>query len=334
MGFKLRDQSDSPTGPDDELADVSAPSKKKKKKKKGLGRSRIAAAKGLAILPSLFTLANGLCGFASIFLASRPKATEPAMSPDLPFGWTPLTFAALFIFLGMVFDALDGTIARLTGQTSDLGGQLDSMSDMVTFGVSPAFLAVQLVDVETPFLSVSQDHWFDRLTLLIAGIYVACTALRLARFNIEIDNPEESDHMSFKGLPSPGAAGTVGSLVLLHEHFLARATDHPGIAPSSVAMVAIMLLVAVAMVSRLRYAHVINRYVRGRAPVEYIAIAVSIGLLLAIWPQRALAAGLVIYALSAPSVWLWRKLSRRPEPATGPSNNSDAQQKQDADQAP
>lgn len=264
-------------------------------KARSISRGRRAARAGIAVLPTLFTLGNLLCGFAAIFFASRPAGV------DLPWGWTTLEFAAVFICLGMVFDGLDGRIARKTGQTSDLGEQLDSMADMVTCGVAPAFIAVQLVGIETPFLSAHGDKLFDRLTLVVAGIYVACAALRLARFNIELTQPEEADHASFKGLPSPGAAGTVASLVLLHQHLLSRQTpDHWTIMFSSIAMVVIMALVAFAMVSKIRYMHVINRYFRGRTSFGRIVIIVALLGLLVIWLQVTLAAACVAYALSAP----------------------------------
>lgn len=280
-------------------------------------RRRVAARRGLAVLPTMFTLGNLLCGFAAIFFASRPEGTP------MPLGWTPLTVAATFIFLGMVFDGLDGRIARLARATSELGEQLDSMADMVTFGVAPAFLVVQLVRIETPFFSEAAhaDDVFDRIGMVVALIYVACAALRLARFNIESAGDDIDDHMSFKGLPSPGAAGTVTSLVLLHEHFRAQIGEPTTTAQSwplwlsAWSMVAVAFLAALAMVSRLRYVHLLNRYVRGRAKIETIAKVVIVGLLLLVHPQGALAGALVLYALSAPVGWLWRRMRRPKGPA-------------------
>lgn len=267
----------------------------------------------VAVLPSLFTLANLLCGFLAIFFASRPP------DGDLPWGWTPLTLAAVFVFLGMLLDALDGRVARLTGQTSDLGEQLDSMADMVTFGVAPAFLAIELVGhsiggVGTPFLGTAKvDTFFGRVVLVIAATYVACAALRLARFNIEKGGPAHAHQQRFKGMPSPGAAGTVCSFVLLHQHFLAnRAVAHWSVSAAAVAMVAIMLLVAVAMVSRQRYLHVANRFFRGKAPFATIVKVVLIAALLVLWPQVSLACAFALYALSSPIEWLWQRAARGP----------------------
>ena len=286
---------------------VRKPGKSKDTQSDAGKRRRHRAAKAtVAVLPTMLTLGNLLSGGAAIFLASRSADTT------LPWGWSALTFAAACIFLGMVFDGLDGRIARLTGTTSELGEQLDSMADMVTFGVAPAFLAVQLVGIGTPFLSEKGDAYFDRITLLIAGIYVACTALRLARFNMEMAEPEESDHLSFKGLPSPGAAGTVASMILMHQHFLAHLKpNHWLLALSEVGMAAIMLLVAFAMVSHLRYVHVLNRYFHGRARFGTITRIVVVLLLLMVDPPTAIASAFVIYAISAPGMWLWHNLIRK-----------------------
>jgi CDP-diacylglycerol--serine O-phosphatidyltransferase len=184
--------------------------------------------------------------------------------------------------------------------------------------VAPAFLVVQLVHIGTPFLSHDADFYFDRATLMIACIYVACAALRLARFNVEVKGPAVLDHMYFKGLPSPGAAGTVASLILLHQSLLGKTDpNHWTVRAAAVGMVAVMLLTAVGMVSRLRYVHLINRYVRGRLRFRTLAYGVMIVLLLVIniWP--AVCGILVLYALSAPCVYLWQRLTGRLPAAPG-----------------
>jgi len=248
-----------------------------------------------------------LSGFLAVFVASR------AVEPNLPFGWTPLTFGAIFVFLGMLFDGLDGQLARLTRTTSGLGEQLDSMADMVTFGVAPAFLAVQLAGIGSPFLSERTDRYFDRAAVIIACIYVACAALRLARFNAELKSPAAQDHLRFSGLPSPGAAGTVASLVLLHEHLLVQPVLRLwAVNFSTYGILPVTLLTALAMTSRLRYLHVTNRFLRGRAPIEYVAMLVVVCLLLLIAPQLSLAAAFVAYALSAPLAATARLLAKRP----------------------
>ncbi len=274
-------------------------------------RRRQLRRRTVSVLPALFTLSNLLCGFLAIFFGSR------ALDARLPWGWTPLTLGAVFVFFGMLFDAVDGRIARLTNQESELGEQLDSMADMVTFGAAPALLAAQLVfrpddGVGVPFFSVVGDAYYDRLTLVIAGIYVACAALRLARFNIEKSLPDADQAIRFVGMPTPGAAGTVCSFVLLHEHVMANydaAADAGGTAVTiaRAGMVAIMLLVAVAMVSRLPYPHVANRYFRGKARFNTIVKVVLVTPFLFVWPQAVLAAAFGLYAVWAPIVDLWQR---------------------------
>ena len=282
-------------------------------------RRRRAARRTIAVLPTLFTLGNLLCGFIAIFFASRPA------NVDLPFNWTPLTFAAMFIYVGMVCDGLDGSIARLTGSMSGLGEQLDSMADMVTFGVAPAFIMVQMIGIGTPFVSEQTDRFFDRVALSVACIYVACAALRLARFNLEKGSDEHADHASFSGLPSPGAAGAVASLALLHQHFLAG--DGSALMASwtqwtAFGMLPVTLLVALAMVSRLPYIHVVSRYLRGQARFNSIVAAVIITLLLIVHVQGSFAAAFVIYALSAPAVKLYQLTRNRDKPAAPKQANN------------
>jgi len=257
----------------------------------------------LAVAPTLMTLANLLCGFAAIFYASRE-----APELELLDSFRPLTIAAVLIFLAMIFDALDGRVARLTRSTTDFGAQLDSMADMVSFGVAPAMMVIQLIDVGTPFFGTAElDTYFGRASLLIGGAYVACAGLRLARFNIETTDADLDAHMWFRGLPSPGAAGTVASLVLLHQHLIGRQTAPMLADITAVTMVGITFAAAMAMISTLAYVHVLNRYLRGRATFQYVALlAVGIILMLTI-PQWSVAAGFVLYALSGPVTHLFRR---------------------------
>lgn len=265
----------------------------------------------VSVLPTMLTLGNVLCGFAAVFFASRGVGEA-----QLPFAWTPLTFAAGLIFLGMVFDALDGRVARLTNSTSELGEQLDSMADMVTFGVAPAFIAVQLVGAGVPYISGDADHLFGRATLVIGCVYVACAALRLARYTVEARVKQNSADLNiFKGLPSPGAAGTVAALALLHQHVFfggSKLQADPWVVDAAAyGMVGVLLLTALAMVSKLPYTHVMNRYIRDRAKVGTVAAYAIVGLLLMIAPQWSLAGGFTAYALSAPAGWVWRKARRK-----------------------
>ena len=145
----------------------------------------------------------------------------------------------------------------------------------------------------------------------MAAIYICCTALRLARFNVETTGAGEDDHLWFKGLPSPGAGGTVASLTLLHQHLVLvtwRDALPAGFgATSSLIIPATTLLCALAMVGKVRYPHFVNRYLTGRKPLAGVAAAVAVVLLTVWWFHEALAIAMTAYALSGPAAALFRR---------------------------
>ncbi len=282
-------------------------------------QQRRRRAKAVAVLPSLFTLGNLIAGFAAIHFAAKP-----AMAEFGPFKMSTLTVAGLLIFIGMFFDAVDGSIARLTRTTSDLGAQLDSLADIVTFGVAPAYMTLQLVSkyylasADYYIISPTSDDVFARVIWAIAAVYVACTALRLARFNVETGTAMFEDHLMFRGLPSPGAAGCVTSLILLHQQVVEPATFPWAARVTGLGMAFIMLLCALAMVSRLPYAHVINLYVRGHRKFSYVVRLAIILVFAGFLPTYAFAITFTAYALSAPTRALMRAWSRQRQPAAPP----------------
>jgi CDP-diacylglycerol---serine O-phosphatidyltransferase len=264
--------------------------------------------RNIAVLPSLITLMNGLCGFAAIHFAARGMNEPEKLWFDKP----ELTFfaaAAWMIFFAMVADAVDGFVARRSGSTSNFGGQLDSLADVISFGVAPAFLMLRVVESG---LQASASPLFGniagRLLWLTAALYVCCAILRLARFNVE-NAPEESAHLKFSGLPTPAAAGVIAAWVLLYSDLMPELREQlPGL--SWFAPVIIYLLpfltagVALLMVSRVPYLHVVNQFIRGRRPFEYLVILIFLILLL-IWRlQLTLAIGSVAYAMSGAIQWL------------------------------
>jgi len=162
---------------------------------------RLPDLKSVPVLPSLITLGNLFFGFLAM-----AKVTDAVRGGGvLDEGVLPtFEIAALFIFLAMVFDALDGRIARMTNQTTAFGAQLDSLADLLTFGVAPAFIAKALINLyEGPPTDLLPPH--PKLYYFCAAVYVLCAAMRLARFNVE-STPDEKDHREFQGLPTPGAA--------------------------------------------------------------------------------------------------------------------------------
>src|SRR3954465_13667740 len=147
------------------------------------GSVRGTRRRALATLPSLFTLGNMLLGFAAILVAIRGN----------------FDLAAVFIGLSIIFDITDGAVARLVGSVTPFGLQFDSPADLVSFGLAPALLAFTV-------FSEGRDEW-DPLGWIACFLWVACAAIRLARFNTTID--PTADKRYFIGMPSPGAAGVV-----------------------------------------------------------------------------------------------------------------------------
>lgn len=260
-------------------------------------RRRVAS-----VLPTLMTLGNAICGFAAIHYAAKPIE-------DSALGWSTLSIAGSLVFLGMFFDAIDGSVARLTRSTSDMGAQLDSLADVITFGVAPAFMTLRLVSHyygpgEGVQILGPADGAYAKLLWAVAAFYMCCTALRLARFNAEVRSSKQEDHLYFKGLPSPGAGGTVASLILLHQYLVHQT---PGIEDAiSFARVAalgiplVLVITAFAMISNVRYSHFANRVLLSRRGFRSLLRVVIPVLAVIWWPREALAVGFVIYALSGP----------------------------------
>ena len=172
--------------------------------------------KGIHILPSLFTTGNVFCGFYAFIAVLNEQ----------------FYFAAWAIVAGMIFDGLDGRIARLTKTTSAFGEQYDSLADIITFGMAPAFLAYSWVLKP-----------FGRLGWMAAFLFLLCATLRLARFNVT--NPEiRSKH--FIGLPSPASAVVIASIVIAFEDLFATRMN-PFI------MVMVVYALAFLMVSNIKY---------------------------------------------------------------------------------
>lgn len=256
----------------------------------------------MSVLPTLCTLGNLICGFAAIHYAAL------APSVRVFWGWTPLTLAAALLFLGMLLDAVDGSLARLTRSSSPLGAQLDSLADVVTFGAAPAFMTIRLamnyLAQDEFIIGPEADNIFGKIIWGTAAVYLSCAALRLARFNVEMDKAEVNDHSLFRGLPSPGAAGTVASLVILHQHLLVTMfggdVSTELVRYTAIIIPAATLLCAFGMVSDIPYIHFTNRFVRGPRDFPYI-VRIVVALTLAIWWfQVTLAAAFMIYALSGP----------------------------------
>lgn len=259
-----------------------------------------------AVLPSLLTLGNAVCGFGAITYAAK-VGPERGSTQDL-------YVAALLVFAAMIFDALDGPVARLSKQTSDFGAQLDSLCDAISFGVAPGFLMLKFADV-----------FPARIQWVIGVLYMLCAVLRLARFNVLKASSADPD--MFVGLPSPAAAGTVASLVVVGPalqrwtgeqmsefsqstgQFLLKATE------ASLPMVT--LAVACLMVSRVRYPHLFNQLFKGRRSFRHLVKLIFA--LVIVFAVHELAVPLIFcyYALSGPCRWLYLRATGARTDAVG-----------------
>lgn len=269
----------------------------------------------IAVIPTLLTLGNGVCGFAAIAYASRIVPAEAAATNDINFaraGW--------LIILAMVFDMLDGYVARLSKTASKFGGELDSLCDAISFGVAPAFLLLKMGP------GWERHPQLHQIVAGIAALYMICTILRLARFNVD-NTPDPAAHRRFRGLPSPGAAGCVASLAVLRGEFPEKLVEYwrqdldasREIVQRVIEVVSPLgaLVVALLMVSVVPYPHVTKQWLRGRRHVWHV-----IQLLLAIFfivvvRELALAAVFWIYALGLPVRHVIMKhLLHEPAPTT------------------
>lgn len=200
-------------------------------------RRHLVRRKPINVLASVMTTMNLYCGIASIFASIGFEFEK----------------AAIFILVGIVFDALDGAVARITKSTSDFGKELDSLCDIVTFGVAPGVLVFTsyLPDAPTLHIAMTQhtESIIGRTGSYLAIIYIICAALRLARFNTF--QAERTDY--FTGLPSPAAGGTLASFVLFLNYFEDR-LDNLQMGPFAYYLLGPMAVItAFLMVSTVRY---------------------------------------------------------------------------------
>jgi CDP-diacylglycerol--serine O-phosphatidyltransferase len=246
------------------------------------GRPSNTRRKGIYLLPNLLTTCGLFAGFYSI-VASIDGNFERA---------------ALAIFAAMLFDSLDGRVARLTSTASEFGKEFDSLADMVSYGLAPAIVIYQW---GVQRLAEYGAVW-GRLGWLAAFLYVAAAAFRLARFNT---NVVVQDRRFFQGLASPAAAAGVASMVWL--------TSHYGIdgLTALVAGVTVTAIAALLMMSRFAYLSFKDISPGKRVRFANLLLIPLVLMVIAIEPQVTIFVLFLIYAASGPAVWLWRRRKRQ-----------------------
>ena len=220
--------------------------------------------RGVYLLPNVLTTFGLFAGFFAIILATRGQYAD----------------AAVAIFVAMLWDGLDGRVARLTNTQSEFGAQYDSMADMISFGVAPALLMYFW-----QFSDMGKAGW------LAAFVYTAAGALRLARFNTQISN---EDKRYFQGLPSPAAAALIAGLVWAKQSI--GVTDYD----QYLTIISWIILVGagVLMVSNVRYYSFKDINLKGRSSFKFLLIATLILIVVTVWPSAILFVFFLAYALS------------------------------------
>lgn len=207
--------------------------------------------RGIYILPNLFTTAGLFFGFFAIIQATKGR----------------FEFAAIAVFIAMLMDGLDGRIARMTNTTSDFGAEYDSLADVIAFGLTPALVMYEWVLGD-----------MGKLGWLAAFVYVAATALRLARFNTQ----KIADKNYFQGLPSPAGAAVLAAWVWMMDEY-----GFQGAAVNVVSWV-VTVGTAAAMVSNIRYYSFKDLDLKGKIPFVKLLVIVLAFVLIALDPPRML----------------------------------------------
>lgn len=224
--------------------------------------------RGVYLLPNVLTTFGLFAGFFSIILAIKGQYSE----------------AAIAIFVAMVWDGLDGRIARLTNTQSAFGEQYDSMADMISFGVAPALL-----------MYLWQFSELGKIGWLAAFVYTASAALRLARFNTQIG---VEDKCYFQGMPSPAAAALIAGLVWTKDIIGITEYDQYFVTISWIILVGSGVL----MVSNVRYYSFKEVNLRGRSSFKLLLIATLVMIVVTWQPNSILFIFFLTYALSGPII--------------------------------
>ncbi|QMV73131.1 CDP-diacylglycerol--serine O-phosphatidyltransferase [Comamonas piscis] len=252
--------------------------------------------KGIYVLPNSFTLAALFGGFYSIVMAMNGRFEA----------------AAVGVFCAMVLDSLDGRVARMTHTQSAFGEQMDSLSDMVSFGAAPALIAY-----EWALRPLGRWGW------IAAFVYCSCAALRLARFNV---NTGVVDKRYFQGMPSPAAAALVAGFIWLTSALLVSHRDVPifgqvialfGGYPASRddlswIMFAITLLAGLTMVTNIPYYSFKDAGAAKSVPFISLVVVVLLLALVSIEPATMLFLIFVLYSLSGYVIYAWRRFKGQP----------------------
>ncbi|HZE62766.1 MAG TPA: CDP-alcohol phosphatidyltransferase family protein [Pyrinomonadaceae bacterium] len=276
--------------------------------------------KGLYLIPSVFTAANIGMGFYAVMAAVRGFQFVGAGSEsDLARAAVYLDNAAKAIGWAVLFDMLDGRLARMTRTTTEIGVQLDSIADVVTFGLAPAVLAY----VWGYGATLQEGSDLHSLAWFLSFMYLMCGGFRLARFNVQSSRPRilaegtiKVDKKSFVGLPIPVAGGLIAAII----HFAPLPLVNYGPERAQVYSLLLMALVgllSVLMVSTLRFSSFKTVGTRSRG-MRTIILAVGVGMLIFLYSRYVLLILVIGYIFHGLLSRVWGMFRRRPETSDTP----------------
>lgn len=268
--------------------------------------------KGLYLIPSAFTAANIAMGFLSVMSSLRGFQMLDGANPDMLGASPHFNTAAIAIGFALLFDMVDGRVARLTKTTTEIGIQLDSIADVVTFGLAPAVLAY----VWGYGVTLSQGEELHQLAWFVSFMYLMCGAFRLARFNVQASRPRvmaegavKTDKKSFVGLPIPVAGGFIAALV----HFSPVPLIYFGPERSRIYATLLMLTVgalSLMMVSTLRFSSfkTVGTSTRSMRPIILVLAILVLVFLYSRYVLLAIVVTYILYGLLSRVVSLfWRR---------------------------
>ncbi len=260
-------------------------------------RELIRENRWLKWVPNSLTLCNSLCGFAAILVTLRAYETGDTRLRLLVFGWS-----VWLILFAMVFDALDGFAARIFNAASLHGIQMDSLADMVTFGVAPA----ALVAIMTHSLRGSLERYQEVLVYVLASVYLGGAALRLATYNVHALLEKKSSD-KFTGLPTPGGAAAIASVVLFARSCSFDLYTLVFILPIYAAVLGLL------MVSKIPYLHAGKWLFSIRRNRKRLVLLMVMLLAVGFFRSAALLVIVTGYVLSGPAALLVKGLTRKGE---------------------
>jgi CDP-diacylglycerol--serine O-phosphatidyltransferase len=251
------------------------------------GKVRRRPSRGMYVLPSLFTAGNMAAGYYAITQSIQGSVADQSYFDR----------AALALGIAVLFDGLDGIIARLTNTTSDFGKELDSLADVITFGVAPSLLAYIWGFRMLPAMANPQTRQqIVHLGVVVCFIFLICGASRLARFNISINpqprNPGRPGKKYFVGMPIPAGAGVISSVI----HFQRGSPiDTPWI---SVVWLCLILVTSFLMVSNWRFWSAKEITLGKRHPFQLVAVIAVVGALIVLYSEYMLIILAMAYLVS------------------------------------